>query len=764
MSNPPDRAPPLRRSKSSVVWGADDVRTFHRDALADGRDAMTPATERTENDGDDHTDRSAYPTPAFMPRSDARDASSADASPIDEKASGRDGFPFPGSQGSRAKGPRVSQMPAFPPPPVNSPPQTHSSRPVNSSRPPQPPPYASPQRNKAVPIARSFSAAEEGGRESSMSSINGGILYSMMQLSALRRRGSNAPSIASTAAPSRCGSTAGDDLPTFSSLGLQRSFSTRSTGTVVDREGLDEDHPAITGVKRGRDRAGQQEIEIKQELKGGEEDMSEAVQRKLERKMIQYHMSSVKARQAFMQKLAKALISFGFPPHRLEPTLDSLATFLHLDATTSLIAKRLQIVYEDKRTGTSLTKIIRAAPALALGKLHDTHMIYRAVMHDEISIDDGSRKLDEIFKAPEPYPLWGKVLIVWGCGLFICPAFGGSILDSLIVSVPGAIIFLGQQYIASKSNNLKSISNLLAAIIGAFYARGLASTGYFCFEAIASASIVFILPAFPALCGALELLNENWDRAVASIGYSVLYVVVLGMGLSIGSQIFCDIANYSATSASTENIEGIFVAENGTLPLFEGSFTFTNDTSSASSLAQGNVNCFRDPSWPWWRQSISQYGWTWIIYIPAFALLLSMLNGQPFRKKQTLLMVIIAVLGQAANTAASRWLLGQTYVVNVVGPFVLGISAIVASRISHGKQTALTLMLPGVLVSVPGGIAAAGGLAMTQGGATDVATSALSIGGRMISVATGISVGLIMAAAVGYVAQLHKKRTAIFSF
>ncbi|KZO92890.1 DUF1212-domain-containing protein [Calocera viscosa TUFC12733] len=683
---------------------------------------------------------------------------------MEEKGSGRDGFPFPGSQSSQKRGPRVSQMPAFPPPPVDNSSQDRSSPSARSSRAPQPPPYPSPQRIKAVPVARSYSTAEDGGRASSMATMNAGILSSLMQLSSLRRRGSNAPSIASTAAPSRSGSNAGDDLPTYTSLGLQRTFSMRSTGTTVEREGLDEDHPAITGVKPSHDKAGQQEMEIKQELKEGEEDMSESVQRKLERKMIQYHMSSVKARQTFMQKLAKALISFGFPPHRLEPTLDAVATFLHLDATTSLFAKRLQIVYEDKRTGTSLTKIIRAAPALSLGKLHDTHMIYRAVMHDEISIDDGSRKLDQIFKAPEPYPLWGKVLIVWGCGLFICPAFGGSILDSLIVSVPGAIIFLAQQYIAAKSSNLKSISNVLAAIIGAFYARGLASTGYFCFEAIASASIVFILPAFPALCGALELLNENWDRAVASIGYSVLYVVVLGMGLSIGSQIYCDIASYSASASAVETIDGIFVAQNGTAPFFEGSFTFTNETSSITSLEQGNVNCFRDPSWPWWRQSLSQYGWTWVIYIPCFALLLSMLNGQPFRKKQTLLMVLIAVLGQAANTAASRWLLGQTYVVNVVGPFVLGIAGIVASRMSHGKQTALTLMLPGVLVSVPGGIAAAGGLAMTQGGSTDIATSAISIGGRMISVATGISVGLILAAAVGYVAQLHKKKTAIFSF
>ncbi|EJU03896.1 DUF1212-domain-containing protein [Dacryopinax primogenitus] len=481
-------------------------------------------------------------------------------------------------------------------------------------------------------------------------------------------------------------------------------------------------------------------------------------------KQTSHTSTAVRARQTFMQKLAKALISFGFPPHRLEPTLDAVATYLHLDATTSFSARRVQIVYEDKKTGTSLTRVIRAAPALALGKLHDIHMIYRAVMHDEISIDDGSRRLDEIIRAPDPYPLWGKVLIVWGCGLFICPAFGGSVLDALVVSVPGALIFLVQQYIASKNSNLKSISNMLAAIIGAFYARGLASTGYFCFEAIASASIVFILPAFPALCGALELLNENWERAVASIGYAVLYVVVLGMGLSIGSQLFCDIANYTPSNTGTETITGMFVAGSQTAPLFQGSFTFTNQTSSISSLAQGNVNCLSDPSWPWWRQSISQYSWTWILYIPCFALLLSMLNGQPFMKKQTLLMVIIAVIGQAANQAANRWLLGQTYVVNVVGPFTLGIAGIVASRLSHGRQTALTLMLPGVLVSVPGGIAAAGGLAMTEGGTSDVAINALGIGGRMISVATGISLGLVLSAAVGYVAQLHKKRTAIFAF
>jgi uncharacterized membrane protein YjjP (DUF1212 family) len=85
-------------------------------------------------------------------------------------------------------------------------------------------------------------------------------------------------------------------------------------------------------------------------------------------------------------------------------------------------------------------------------------MVYRNVMHDDISIDDGARKLDELLKAPDPFPLWGKVLIVCGCGLFICPAFGGSLLDCLVVSVPGALIFLLQQWIAAKNTNLSSIS------------------------------------------------------------------------------------------------------------------------------------------------------------------------------------------------------------------------------------------------------------------------------------------------------------------
>jgi hypothetical protein len=90
---------------------------------------------------------------------------------------------------------------------------------------------------------------------------------------------------------SRTASSAYGDVPTYKSLGMQRTFSTRSVGTVADRDGLDEDHPAITGIKSMRDKAGQQELEIRQQLKEKEDDMSDAVQRKLERKAIQYHMS-----------------------------------------------------------------------------------------------------------------------------------------------------------------------------------------------------------------------------------------------------------------------------------------------------------------------------------------------------------------------------------------------------------------------------------------------------------------------------------------
>ena len=77
--------------------------------------------------------------------------------------------------------------------------------------------------------------------------------------------------------------------------------------------------------------------------------------------------------------------------------------------------------------------------------------------------------------------------------------------------------------------------------------------------------------------------------------------------------------------------------------------------------------------------------------------------------------------------------------------------------------TAFTSMAPGVLFLVPGGMAAAGGLAMSGHQSTDDYSQGLTIGMRMIQVAIGITVGLFGSGLLIY-SFGRKKNSALFAF
>jgi hypothetical protein len=95
---------------------------------------------------------------------------------------------------------------------------------------------------------------------------------------------------------------------------------------------------------------------------------------------------------------------------------------------------------------------------------------------------------------------------------------------------------------------------------------------------------------------------------------------------------------------------------NGSIPItLDGQWTFTNATNAPDAndaLFQGNIACSRDPSWQWWRQSVSPYAL--IALVPIFSIFLALNNLQPLRSRQTPVMVIIACIGFVTNTIANR--------------------------------------------------------------------------------------------------------------
>ena len=105
---------------------------------------------------------------------------------------------------------------------------------------------------------------------------------------------------------------------------------------------------------------------------------------------------------------------------------------------------------------------------------------------------------------------WQTVLIGGFCSLFIAPAaFNASLIDALLAFPMGAFLVFAQVQVASRSDVLSSMFEIIIAAVVSFIAAAVASTGLFCYAAVTSASIVLILPGWLVCCAALELQSRS---------------------------------------------------------------------------------------------------------------------------------------------------------------------------------------------------------------------------------------------------------------
>jgi uncharacterized membrane protein YjjB (DUF3815 family) len=190
------------------------------------------------------------------------------------------------------------------------------------------------------------------------------------------------------------------------------------------------------------------------------------------------------------------------------------------------------------------------------------------------------------------------------------------------------------------------------------------------------------------------------------------------------------------------------LAMNSSLPL-SGTFTFTETTSLTQTYIVDG--CYRPPSFPWYLRPFPM--WTQFIIVPTFSVFSSLANLQPWRDFQLGVMVIISCASYASNKVANHYIFNRSDIVSAIGAFTVGLLGNIYSRKFNG--TAFTSMVTGVLFLVPSGLSQAGGITANGNG--------IEIGGAMIAVTIGITVGLFMSQALVYMFG-SRKNAAVFSF
>ena len=151
-------------------------------------------------------------------------------------------------------------------------------------------------------------------------------------------------------------------------------------------------------------------------------------------------------------RLAKALMTFGAPSHRIESQLLSAARILEVDAEFIHIPGVIICSFGDQETKTSEMHFVKCSGRLSLGSLHEVHQLYRMVVHDELSARRATERLEALLSAKPLYGPFTRMTLAFCLSALICPlAFGGSFLDMWIAGLGATFLCLMQISVAAKS-------------------------------------------------------------------------------------------------------------------------------------------------------------------------------------------------------------------------------------------------------------------------------------------------------------------------
>ncbi|KAK6503280.1 hypothetical protein TWF481_008308 [Arthrobotrys musiformis] len=459
---------------------------------------------------------------------------------------------------------------------------------------------------------------------------------------------------------------------------------------------------------------------------------------------ITVHIAETLQRQRYLLKLCRALMLFGAPSHRIEDFLQISAAVLAINASFVYLPGTLIISFQDPQTHTSDVQVVKSGTALDLGKLQYIHIIYKEVLHDVISVETGTEKLEKLIKKPPLRNVWFKVLLYGGASASIAPLFNARVKDLPFAFLLGMVVALMGLVVNPKSEAFANVFEIMGTIVVSFFARAFGSIRMngeelFCFSGITQGAIApLLLPGYAILLGALELQSKKLVAGAVRMFYAVIYSVLLWFGISIGTALY--------------------------------GFVDPRATNLTECLDQ-NLQEFR------------------FFYVPLFTFFVLLANQA--RWKQAPAMLVISLVGYTVNYFSQGRFPHTPQVANGLAALTVGVLGNLYSRVVH--QAAFTAMVPAILLQVQSGIASSGSLmsgltvAMTivdgrnamlptdagsvniaagenarSGFVVDGGAGQLALG--LVAISVAISFGLFLSSVIVYPLGKGKKQSAIFAF
>lgn len=490
-------------------------------------------------------------------------------------------------------------------------------------------------------------------------STHGGVLYQLLQAYKTPLPALETPSEASTVSPAqRPGSASGPITPSNKRKWYKQDRAVPSQETLATLIGASA-KLANPNLHKNNAAAANVRPPLHTRNSSGGGILAKVVKAKEDHDVrIKIHVANILKRQQYIIKMCRALMLFGAPTHRLEEYLATTAKVLEINANFLYIPGCMIISFDDVLTHTAEVKMVRSAQGVNLGKLKDTHEIYKEVLHDVISLDEALTRLDEVINAKDRHPVWLTVIMYGLASAAVSVFFKARLIDMPIILAMGCLLGILQLVIAPLSKTYSTVFEITATILMSFLARAFGSINNgntFCFSAIAQSAIAMILPGWLVLCSALELQSRAIVPGSIRLVFAIIYSLFLGYGITVGTAI------YGAIDSNATN----------------------------STQCQNPLN-------PYWN----------FLFVPLYVLFTTFTVQAKY--KQMPAMIAIAFAGYVVNFFANMKFSSSAPIAYTFGAFTIGVLANLYSRLRHGVAAAV--LLPAVYVQVPGSLASSGSI------------------------------------------------------
>ncbi|KAF9107898.1 hypothetical protein BGX29_004258 [Mortierella sp. GBA35] len=410
----------------------------------------------------------------------------------------------------------------------------------------------------------------------------------------------------------------------------------------------------------------------------------------------------------FILRLAKSLIKYGAPSHRLEDAVDHAAKTLEINLQCIYLPNVMIVSFTDYETHTSETHLLKVPAGLDMYKCALVHQVQKMVTHSSMPVEEAIMKLDAINTEKDANGRWFTVLAYAVAGFCTAPMFfRGNWVDASISFFMGAAVGL-LVWLSEKVPSYAHICDITMSVVVAFVAEALRHHNV-CTSAIKFAGIVIILPGYTITCSILELSSRHIISGSVRLFYAVVFSLLLGYGLTIGASLWS---------------------------LF--------DHSQRDDQSKFSAECPNAPLNPLWN----------ILFVPFFAISLNVwLKAHP---RQWFLATVLSIVGYAVSYASSVYGGAKTEVSSALAAFAIGLCGNIYQRLT--RQLTFQAVVCAVFFLVPGSIGLKGAMAWF----TEDMSGGINFALQMVVTAIAISVGLFTSALAVY--PMGKTRSAQMTF